>query len=228
MIPLRQNPGDTPALRYTAPSWRAAAGGQLDELVRLRAIGRKILHVFRDRLSLAIAVALPLILIIIFGFALSFDVKHVPLVVWDQSETQLSRELISQFTGSPYFRLVDYARNYPEVERAVDSGQALLALVISRDFAAHLESGRPAAVQLIADGGDSNTATIALGYANAVARGFSQQIAVQQVQQQRGLTLQPPIDLRPRVWFKRHLESRTTSPRADRRNHDGHAAILTS
>ncbi|HRT43460.1 MAG TPA: ABC transporter permease [Phycisphaerae bacterium] len=179
------------------------------KLVRLRAIARKeFLHVFRDRLSLAIAVALPLILIIIFGFALSFDVKHVPLVVWDQSETQLSRELISRFTGSPYFRLVDYARNYPEVERAVDSGQALLALVISRDFAAHLESGRPAAVQLIADGGDSNTATIALGYAEAVARGFSQQIAVQQVQQQRGLTLQPPIDLRPRVWFNADLESR--------------------
>jgi ABC-2 type transport system permease protein len=179
------------------------------KLVRLRAVARKeFLHVFRDRLSLAIAIALPLILMVIFGFALSFDVKHVPLVIWDQSQTQLSRDFISQFTGSPYFRLADYARSYPDLERAVDSGQALLALVISRDFAAHLETGRPAAVQLIADGGDSNTATIALGYADAVARSFSQQVAVRQVQRQRGLTLRPPIELRPRVWFNADMESR--------------------
>lgn len=87
------------------------------KLVRLRAVARKeFLHVFRDRLSLAIAIALPLILMVIFGFALSFDVKHVPLVVWDQSQTQLSRDLVSQFTGSPYFRLADYARSYPELQ----------------------------------------------------------------------------------------------------------------
>jgi ABC-2 type transport system permease protein len=179
------------------------------KLVRLRAIARKeFLHVFRDRLSLAIAVALPLILMLLFGFALSYDVKHVPLVVWDQSRTQLSRNLVSQFTGSPYFRLADYARSYPELERAVDSGAALLALVISCDFAANLETGRPASVQLIADGSDSNTATIALGYADVVARSFSEHVVVQQVQRQRGVTLRPPIELRPRVWFNADLESR--------------------
>ncbi len=179
------------------------------KLVRLRAVARKeFLHVFRDRLSLAIAIALPLVLMVLFGFALSFDVDHVPLVVWDQSDTQLSRNFVSQFTGSRYFKLTAYVRNYPDLERAVDSGQALLALAIPRDFAPALEAGRSAPVQLIADGSDSNTATIALGYADAVARTFSEQIAIRQVQRLRGVVLRPPLELRPRVWFNADLESR--------------------
>jgi len=95
---------------------------------------------------------------------------HVPLVVWDQSESQASREFISGFAGSRYFSLQGYVRNYREVERAIDAGQALVALIVSTDFAGHLASGRTAQVQLIVDGSDANTATIAMGYADVVAQ----------------------------------------------------------
>jgi ABC-2 type transport system permease protein len=95
------------------------------------------------------------------------------------------------------------------VERAVDSGRALAALAIPGDFASRVASGQAAPVQVIVDGSDSNTATIAMGYADAVAQAYSQEIALSALQRGAGAT-EPtvPLDVRPRVWFNADMESR--------------------
>src|SRR5262249_14945464 len=112
-------------------------------LRRVRAISRKeFLHVWRDPFSLAIAIALPMLLLTLFGYALSFDVDRVALVVWDQSRSHASRELLSRFEGSRYFSLQAEVNNYRQLERAIDTGAALMALVIPSDFADRLESRR--------------------------------------------------------------------------------------
>src|SRR4051794_3770678 len=126
------------------------------KLGRVRAVTRKeFLHVFRDRLSLTIAIALPMLMLTLFGYALSFDVDHVPVSVWDQSQSPASREFLSQLLGSRYFDLQSQVRNYPELEREIDSGRALMALVIPSDFASRLEANRSSPVQVILDGTDS-------------------------------------------------------------------------
>lgn len=176
---------------------------------RVWAIARKELtHVVRDPRSLGMAIAIPMLLLLLFGYALTLDVDDVPMVVWDQSESQASRELISRFGGSRYFSLRAYARTYPEVERAVDSGEALVGLIVPRSFAGRIESGRPAPVQLIVDGSDSNTATIAMGYADAVAHRYSQDVAIREIDRLSGSRLHLPLDVRPRVWFNADLESK--------------------
>ena len=137
---------------------------------RVWAIARKeAIHILRDPRSLGMAIAIPMLLLLLFGYALSLDVDNVPTVVWDQSASHESRELISRFDGSRYFSIVDHVSSYRQVERAIDSGQALVALVIPTDFAGRIESGRVAPVQAIVDGSDPNTATIAMGYLDVVA-----------------------------------------------------------
>jgi len=176
---------------------------------RLRAVARKeFIHILRDPRSLGMGIAMPMLLLVLFGYALTLDVDNVPTVVWDQSGSQVSREFISRFQGSRYFSLRAHLGNYREVERAIDSGEALVALVVPRDFAAQIESGRPATVQLIVDGSDANTATIASGYAGAVAETFSQEVSLRAVQRLGGRPPTPPLDLRPRVWFNADLESK--------------------
>lgn len=176
---------------------------------RIRAIARKeFIHVFRDRRSLGMAIAMPMLLLVLFGYALTLDVDRVPLVVWDQSQSQASRELISRFTGSRYFSLRNYASGYRDVERAIATGQAMMALVVPRNFAGQVESGRPAPLQLIVDGSDSNTATIAVGYTEVVVQTFSQEISLREIRRLGGRVPQPPLDLRPRVWFNAELESK--------------------
>ena len=176
---------------------------------RLKAVARKeFLHVLRDPRSLMMGIGMPMLLLFLFGYALTLDVDRVPLVVWDQAETAQSREFISRFSGSRYFALQGAVWNYRELEQAIDSGRALLALVVVRDFADNLAAGRAATVQLIADGSDSNTATIAMNYAEAVARAYSQTVMLAQERRQPGGTPDPPLDLRPRVWFNPDLESK--------------------
>ena len=176
---------------------------------RIWAVARKeFLHVLRDPRSLGMAVAIPVLMLVLFGYALTLDVDRVPLVVWDQSATPASRRLVSRFDGSRYFSRVGDVDNYRALERAIDTRRALAALVVPTDFARRIEAGRPAPVQLILDGSDSNTATIALGYAEASVEGFAREIVLERVRRV-GASLPPgPLDVRLRVWFNEELESK--------------------
>jgi len=177
--------------------------------LRIWAISRKeFIHIIRDPRSLGMSIAIPMLLLLLFGYALTLDVDDVPMVVWDQEGSQVSREFVSRFTGSPYFSLQAYVTNYRELERAVDSGRALVALVIPTGFAGKIDSGREAPVQLIVDGSDSNTATIAMGYADVLAMVYSQDVALDKIRRMGGIKLALPLDVRPRVWFNPDLESK--------------------
>ena len=176
---------------------------------RVWAIARKeFVHIARDPRSLGMAIAIPMLLLSLFGFALTMDVDNVPLVVWDRSGTPDSRAFISQFAGSRYFNIHTYARNYRDVERAIDFRVALAALIVPADFAGQIVAGRKVPVQMIVDGSDANTATIAMGYARVVALTYSQQIALREVQRAGGVALTVPIEVRPRVWFNSDMESK--------------------
>ncbi len=177
--------------------------------LRIRAISRKeFIHIIRDPRSLGMSIAIPMLLLLLFGYALTLDVDDVPMVVWDQEGSQVSREFVSRFTGSPYFSLQAYVSNYRDLEHAVDSGKALVALVIPTGFAGKIDSGREAPVQLIVDGSDSNTATIAMGYADVLAMAYSQDVALDEIHRMGGTELTLPLDVRPRVWFNPDLESK--------------------
>ena len=177
--------------------------------LRVAAVARKeFLHILRDPRSLAMAIAIPMLLLVLFGYALTLDVDNVPMVVWDQSETAASREFLSHFQGSRYFSIRGYFHDYREVEKAVDSGRALLAVIIPKNFAGRIASGGGASVQLIVDGSDSNTATMAAGYADVAAQTYSQNVAVQKIRRMGGRAPEAPLEMRPRVWYNADMVSK--------------------
>jgi len=176
---------------------------------RLLAVSRKeFLHVRRDPRSLGLGIAIPVVLLLLFGYVLTLDVDRVPLAVRDLSRTPESRELVSRFEGSRYFLVALRAEGPPEVEAAIDGGRVLAALVIPEDFAARVRSDRPSVVQLILDASEANTATIALGYAEAVVSGYSADLEVRWAKAKGLQGIRPPLEVHPRVWFNTDLESR--------------------
>ena len=178
-------------------------------LRRLWAVARKeSLHIRRDPRSLILAVGIPMLMLLMFGYALTLDVDRVPFVVWDQGRTADSRDFTAQFTATRYFDYRGVVGGYVEVERAIDSREAMLALVLPPDFATRIDAGRPAAVQAIVDGSDSNTAGIVLGYAQAITTAYNQRLLLAEVRRVTGTTPAPALDLRARVWFNPDLESR--------------------
>lgn len=179
------------------------------KLYRLLAVAKKeYLHIIRDWRSLFLTLVTPLFLLLLFAYALTLDVDHVPLIVWDQSKTYESRELISKFTGSRYFSLLEETDNYNRIEKAIDKGDALIAMVIPTDFARRLDASKETKVQLIVDGSDSNTATIALGYSDAIITAYSQKLFVEAIERMGQQAPNLPIDLRTRIWFNPDIESR--------------------
>ena len=178
-------------------------------LIRVAAVARKeFLHVRRDPRSLGMAIAIPMLLLVLFGYALTLDVDNVPLAVWDQSGTPESREFVARFEGSRYFDVRLRADGYPDIDRAIEAREVIAALVVPRDFAPHLAAGRTAPVQLLVDGSDSNTATFALGYAEAVARAYSRELVVRQAGLSGAGTPADPLEVRARVWFNEDRESK--------------------
>jgi len=176
---------------------------------RVAAVARKeFIHVFRDPRSLGMGIAIPMLLLFLFGYALTLDVDRVPLMVWDQSGTTESRDFVSRFGGSRYFTLTGYVDSYRTIERAIDRRDILMALVIPTDFARKVRAGMPVPVQLILDGSDANTATIALGYAEAVTLAWSRQVVLEHARRLGTAPTAGSVDLRPRVWFNTDMVSR--------------------
>lgn len=182
------------------------------KISRILAIARKeYIQIRRDWHSLVMALGTPAFLLIIFGYALTLDVDNVPLIVWDQSKTPESRDYIERFVGSRYFSVQGgYADNYKHIIHAIDTRRALAGLIIPIDFSEKIHAGKRADIQLLLDGSDSNTATLALGYAEALTASYSENLLIKELNRYGITPPKPPLDLRSRIWFNANAESKNS------------------
>jgi len=170
---------------------------------RLFAMARKeTIQLRRDWRSLLLAFVLPVMLLILFGYAITWDVNRIPMAVLDHDRTQASRELVDAFLASHYFTLEDRIDREREADDLLISGKAMVVVIIPRGFAADVASGRSAPVQALVDGSDANTASIALGYTQAIAQRYAMQLLLET----RELRL--PVTAATRVWYNEELSSR--------------------
>ncbi|HUQ94843.1 MAG TPA: ABC transporter permease [Bryobacteraceae bacterium] len=178
-------------------------------LRRTRAMARKeLLHIVRDPRSLTLALALPMLMLVLFGYALSLDVDRIPLQVYDQDRTPQSRDLTERFRGSRFFDLRGYIDSYRPAERGLMRGDVMAVLVVPPNFGRRLSSGQATTVQFLLDGSDSNTASIAFGYARAMVAGYSNEVRTEFQMGNGAGELKPPVDARLRVVFNSELRSR--------------------
>jgi ABC-2 type transport system permease protein len=178
-------------------------------LRRTRAVALKELrHITRDRRSLWMALAMPLLMIVLFGYALSLDVDRVPMLIYDGDNTAASREIVERFHASRFFDVRGVTRDYGEIESAIDRGEVLMAAAIPTGYGGDLQAGQTAKVQIIVDGSDSNTASIALGYAETLIRNHSFELRRAEQVRRMGRPLDPPLDARLRVLFNSQMESK--------------------
>jgi len=174
-------------------------------LRRTRAMaGKELRHIWRDSRSLIIALALPVIMLLLFGYALSLDVDQIPTLIFDSDGSPESRALIARFEGSRYFEILGSVDDYRTIESSIDREECLIAVVIPKEFSRNLLTGKEVQVQLIIDGSDSNTASIALGYAEALVASHASAL---QSAQEGGKQAPLPVEARLRVWYNSDLKS---------------------
>jgi len=170
---------------------------------------KEFIELKRDKWARFRLIVPTLVQMLLFGYAATYEVYHVSTIVLDLDHSQESRELVSRFTFSGRFN-VAVARSQAEVTKAIDASSAAVALVIHAGFAALLRKGQDAPLQVIVDGTNSNTALIALGYVNSIARGFAQDYASNLAGRTLGVrgTKQIQVTLEQRPWFNPDLNGR--------------------
>jgi ABC-2 type transport system permease protein len=178
-------------------------------LRRTKAVARKeFLHVVRDPRSLGMALAVPFVMLLLFGFALTLDVDRIPTLIYDSDHTPQSRQLIQRFHGSRYFEILGWVDDYQTIERRIDRDEVLLGVVIPRDYSRKLLAGQQAEVQLLLDGSDSNTASIALGYAQALLGAYTVEVRADAQNRKLGRQFRVPAEARLRVWYNTEMKSK--------------------
>ena len=165
---------------------------------------KEFTQLFRDKLLAPLVLFGPLLELLMIAWSSLQGIDHLPTAVLDLDNSSASRALIVAMqnteTFDPYF--VD---NLDYITADIQSGRALAAWVIPRDFEAQLlnAGGGSPAIQLIVDGSDVMSAQTAVTTAEGLAASYGQRLTTLD----SGLrTADPPLDMSLRVWFNEEMK----------------------
>lgn len=163
---------------------------------------KELLAILRDRKSRMVLIGPPIAQLLVFGYAATFDLNHIPFAVYNEDRSAPSRDLVARIIGSPHFDAVADLDHDAQIAPLIDNKTVLAVLHIGPRFSESLIRGKPARVQLIIDGRNSNTALLALGYLRTIITDFSVEWS-----HSHGLS-SPPATLQIDPWYNKNLSSR--------------------
>ncbi len=170
---------------------------------------KELIQTLRDKRMRITLIVPPILQLIVFGYAANLDVKHIRTAIRDMDQSVSSRDLVGRFGSSTYFDIVSFPETPSEVKELINEGKVTVSIEIPTDFSRKLKKGDTATVQIVVDGTESNTALIALGYANQILSEFSTQILAKRLNRAGMIGFeQAGVDLQQRTWFNPNFESR--------------------
>jgi ABC-2 type transport system permease protein len=169
---------------------------------------KEFLQMLRDPRMRMVILGMPVIQLVVMAFALTTDVTDIRTALLDMDKTPSSREMISDFTSSRHFQIVQFINSQQEISDLLDNGLVRAVIHIPSGFEQTIFNGSTAQVQVLSDGSDSNTTAIVQGYAARIIQAYSDKKLIQQIQR-KGMT--PPlarVDTVERAWFNANQESK--------------------
>ena len=165
---------------------------------------KEVLELRQDPRLFGIVVMAPIIQLTVLGYAATTDVKDVPIVIVDADRSVRSRELVTRFDASENFTVVDLLGSTGDIDPWLETGRAWMALSIPAGYGNLIERGETAALQVVADGTDSNSTNVALSYARVLIGGYAEDLLAERT----GEAPERLVNAVIRVWFNPDLESR--------------------
>jgi ABC-2 type transport system permease protein len=171
---------------------------------------KELLELKADPRLFGIVIIAPIFQLAILGYAATTDVKDVPVVIVDADRSAESRELVSRFEASANFKIAAMLGSTEEIDPWLERGDAWLALSVPADYGTSVRNGTPVTLQVVADGSDSNSTNVALGYTRSLVAGYAQDLLADRAatagSMQPGRA--PLVNAEVRIWFNPELESR--------------------
>jgi len=160
----------------------------------------------RDRMTLAMMIALPVMQLLLFGYAINTDVRHIPTIVYDQDHSAASRDLYRSMEATGFYDIIGEVGDYDEIERALRSARAKVALVVPARYSADVKAGRAAHLQLVVDGSDPQTVGSATNTAASLVAARSGELLIERLAG-AGKAAAQPITLEPNTWYNPDLRT---------------------
>src|SRR5690349_7955919 len=173
----------------------------------LHLMKKELIELRRDPRLFAVVIIAPIVQLNVLGYAATTDVKDIPIAIVDADRSTASRELTHRFEASANFKIVAMPGSTSEIDPYLDKGIAWMAISIPPDYGRQVAAGGKTTIQLVADGTDSNSTGVAMGYAQTLIGGYAQDMARLR-QGYGGQAATPLVQPEIRVWFNPRLESR--------------------
>lgn len=175
----------------------------------LAMVKKEFRQIARDKLSLGLLIFVPVMLLTLYGYALSFDVKHIRVAVVDHDRTEASRRFLDSLFQNPYFTRGPDLESERDADELLQHNRARVVMVVPEGYAVALARGGEVAVQMLVDAANANTASTAIGYLEAVADRATRQAREEWKSRQRTEITLPQVAPEPRMWFNPELKSAT-------------------
>ena len=170
-------------------------------------IRKEFIQILRDPRTLAITLVIPIMQLFLLGYAATNDVRNIPLVVLDQSQTAQSRALLDSYRAADYFHIAYAAGSEAEIENLINQGSAKAGLIIPPDYATKLQAGS-AQVAFVLDGSDPTVASTSLSAAQLIGQAHATNILIEQVSRSgQAFKVQQPVQVHTTVWYNPDLVS---------------------
>jgi len=174
-------------------------------------IRKETREILRDRIYLGLAIGVPLVVSLLLGLGFVLDVKNLPVAVYDQDRSALSRDYIYSLTNSEYFHLAGFIDSVDRIDRLMQAGKVRGVIIIPPDFSRRLRAEETTSIQILVDGSFPSRAQIVDGYIAAVNGQFNARLLSGYLQR-KGISSASilPISVEGRVWYNPSLEAKNS------------------
>ncbi|MCX5776218.1 MAG: ABC transporter permease [Candidatus Firestonebacteria bacterium] len=171
---------------------------------------KEMLHIIRDPRSLFMAIGMPVIFIILFGYAINMDIDNVKIIVCDHDKTAKSREYVSGFVASGYFKIIKYTDRENDLVLSLDKGETKAGILIPVGFSDKLSRNKQAKIQVLVDGADTNSTNIAVGYVRGLSFLYTAKLTVEALNKNGMAKIRqtPGIESNIKIFYNREMKSR--------------------
>lgn len=166
-------------------------------------------HILRDPISLFLALFMPMFLLFLSGYSICFELKELPIAVFDMDQSKDSRNYIKVIDNTSFFHVKHYLTRYEQAQELLTRGKARCAIIIPADFSRKIKKDIPADIQILVDGSEFTSAQFTINYLSAINAIHSKEIAASFLKKRGFATDLEPIVLTPRFWYNQSLRGLT-------------------
>lgn len=150
---------------------------RFDSINRLKSlIIKEFLSVFKDPKNRALIIIPPIMQLFVFAPAITLEIKNIDLAVLDYSFSYQSRELVSRFYNSPWFKKIRYEKDLKSFKNDINLKNSHAGIIIQNDFANNILKKETSNIFVVLDGRQTNSAGILSGYISEIISNYNKEL----------------------------------------------------